>query len=732
MDMLPPGVLQHTFDITIQAPGGATFTTPAELTMPNVFGSAPGTKLDILSFDHTTGRLVIDGTGTVSADGQTVTSDPGTGVTAPGWHGLTPPGDCGMSGGPPPPPPAPTPKDTREEHDTVVEPMMYGESGSFSLSWSAPAILPDTPPAPPVDNSSCPAPPRPADPPNEKQPFLEVTIDVDGPLAEFMKQAGGLPLISQTFRLEAGSGETKTFDAVAKSYDELFPGGLSSVDQDILYGSEIKVTQVTGKADGSTDTTVDTYDLYRFVNATEPIQDPNENTIDFGQVLVGTDHEHDFEVKASKKSAPKVSGTPYGAFQSTVLGNKIELRFDPGSTGSSDGRIILTNNNGVEIPNSLVYVEKSISDQIFINLNSGVNSLQQILTARTSFGIKDINSNLYSKANLPKLEGDIAAKVAALYQPFEIRIVSNDTEKGTATVKFGRIPGSSAFGTSDNVKNIDREWQGIWTILKTVPSKKISLSAKVASLAKAIHPTPLHGFVLVSPSTVLDYYNKLGKHLSEDELATLLADVAAHEIGHALDLVHNTILSDIMIRGDLITPEQSLQAKNFLTGQTKEPLVLASGSLFTLFEGLAAFRYYQRNIVALGFGRAEGPGQLQLTIPSVTSVRPSQTGTVNNGQAVQFTIALSERVTVDTANGSPTLALSNGATASYDANASNPSAGTLTFDYAVGPNDTTTDLRVLGFDANGATVRGSTGSDADLSGLVSVRRVLESYESDVI
>jgi hypothetical protein len=41
MDMLPQGLLQHTFDITIQAPGGATFTTPAQLTMPNVFGLAP-------------------------------------------------------------------------------------------------------------------------------------------------------------------------------------------------------------------------------------------------------------------------------------------------------------------------------------------------------------------------------------------------------------------------------------------------------------------------------------------------------------------------------------------------------------------------------------------------------------------------------------------------------------------------------------------------------------------
>ncbi|HQU46916.1 MAG TPA: hypothetical protein PK867_29195, partial [Pirellulales bacterium] len=83
-DMLPPGLMQHTFDITVQAPGVAVFSTPAPLTFPNVFNSPPGTKLNFLSFDHTTGRLVIEGTATVSADGKSVTTDPGTGVTHPG------------------------------------------------------------------------------------------------------------------------------------------------------------------------------------------------------------------------------------------------------------------------------------------------------------------------------------------------------------------------------------------------------------------------------------------------------------------------------------------------------------------------------------------------------------------------------------------------------------------------------------------------------------------------
>src|SRR6266850_1222830 len=98
-DMLPPGLLQHTFDITVQAPGISTFATPAPMTFPNVFNAPPGTKLNFLSFDHTTGRLVIEGTATVSEDGLFVRTDPGTGITHPGWHGLAPPG-ANCTGGP--------------------------------------------------------------------------------------------------------------------------------------------------------------------------------------------------------------------------------------------------------------------------------------------------------------------------------------------------------------------------------------------------------------------------------------------------------------------------------------------------------------------------------------------------------------------------------------------------------------------------------------------------------
>ena len=85
-EMLPPGVSEPPFAITVQAPGVVTFTTPVAVSYPNVDNAAPGTKMLFISFNHATGRLEIDGTATVSADGQSVVTDPDSGITHPGWH----------------------------------------------------------------------------------------------------------------------------------------------------------------------------------------------------------------------------------------------------------------------------------------------------------------------------------------------------------------------------------------------------------------------------------------------------------------------------------------------------------------------------------------------------------------------------------------------------------------------------------------------------------------------
>ena len=83
---------------------------------------------------------------------------------------------------------------------------------------------------------------------------------------------------------------------------------------------------------------------------------------------------------------------------------------------------------------------------------------------------------------------------------------------------------------------------------------------------------------------------------------------------------------------------------------------------------------------------------------------------------MQLTLTMSGALTVNTAGGSPTLSLSDGAAATYDAAASNPSAGTLVFNYTVGTGDYATNLTVVGFDPNGATVTDANGVGPDFSG----------------
>ena len=108
---------------------------------------------------------------------------------------------------------------------------------------------------------------------------------------------------------------------------------------------------------------------------------------------------------------------------------------------------------------------------------------------------------------------------------------------------------------------------------------------------------------------------------------------------------------------------------------------------------------------------------LQVGPAYVTSVTASQTGEIGSGKTIQFTVTLSDAVTLDSAGGMPTLLLNNGAIATYNfGRLESDWAGTLIFDYAVGPGDYTTDLKVSGLDLNGAVVRDRNGVEADLSG----------------
>src|SRR5260370_11142753 len=78
-----------------------------------------------------------------------------------------------------------------------------------------------------------------------------------------------------------------------------------------------------------------------------------------------------------------------------------------------------------------------------------------------------------------------------------------------------------------------------------------------------------------------------------------------------------------------------------------------------------------------------------------------------------LTVNFSAPVTVNTAGGSPTLALNDSGTAAY-VGGSGTSA--LTFGYTVAAGQNTPDLVVSSFNLNGATIQDAATNNADLSG----------------
>jgi hypothetical protein len=245
-DMMPPGVTRHGFDITIQAPGVAAFTTPLPISFPNDVGLAPGTKANLLSFDHTTGRLEVRGSMTVSEDGTMVVSDPGTGITQPGWHWWINM-STGSAGSAPPPPPLSG--NSSPQVIDVILPIIFGEG---------PTTFPTISFTPPVSHQ-----------------YRAISISVDGPLSSFMKPTGTLPADDVGFVVTPGTSGQQ-LSLVPLSYVEMLraPQGITSIDTNLLFGSKISVTEVEYDDPAApASTTVTNYYLYRFVNATDPHHD---------------------------------------------------------------------------------------------------------------------------------------------------------------------------------------------------------------------------------------------------------------------------------------------------------------------------------------------------------------------------------------------------------------------------------------------------------------------------
>ena len=115
-----------------------------------------------------------------------------------------------------------------------------------------------------------------------------------------------------------------------------------------------------------------------------------------------------------------------------------------------------------------------------------------------------------------------------------------------------------------------------------------------------------------------------------------------------------------------------------------------------------------------------GGTSVEVNADIVTVLAASQTGEIDLGQTVQLTLTMSGAVTLNSGGGLPTLSLSDGATATYDANASSPANRNLVFDYTVGASDATPTLYVSAVNLpSGTTVVDANGNNVDFSGALS-------------
>ncbi|HLH98031.1 MAG TPA: NF038122 family metalloprotease [Xanthobacteraceae bacterium] len=119
-----------------------------------------------------------------------------------------------------------------------------------------------------------------------------------------------------------------------------------------------------------------------------------------------------------------------------------------------------------------------------------------------------------------------------------------------------------------------------------------------------------------------------------------------------------------------------------------------------------------------------GPLQIDTTPPKISSITSSGTGVTSGsgdrgpGSTVTLTVKFSEPVNVNTAGGTPTLGLSDGATAAFVS----ALGSSLVFAYTVGPTGSgqnSADLALAAsnaFQLNGATITDNAGNAANLTG----------------
>jgi hypothetical protein len=219
---------------------------------------------------------------------------------------------------------------------------------------------------------------------DQKQPHREITIEVDGPITEYMQQtaAANVRITGEHFELFPGM-PSRTYDISALPYAAMFQkfgGGLKSTPANVLFGSKITVTEVDFGADGSKATIMTPYYLYRFIDATDG--NPSDQTISFEDTLANADVARTKTIQLDTGDTAQVTvslANNSDTFSVNQLGDTVNLQFRPVVVGSNSAQLAITGPEGEPITQDVNLLGEGFAPMnLLVRKTDIVTALQQL------------------------------------------------------------------------------------------------------------------------------------------------------------------------------------------------------------------------------------------------------------------------------------------------------------------------------------------------------------------